>query len=393
MSKKRKKKLNGFQLKQQKIQLKKNFDQKVNKQPKSWDHSLVMEQTEKGWKTEMKTDTIPFQTLSDTRPILKDQWKYLLNTDQEIKDFSKRSTLIEELCRDLIFTDFYGNKMIFLSNQILGHRSILTGGLEECINYFSQQDELRTFNQNFTNKSYPKWTNGERYNHHYNREKTKREEQLLNKDWKSISENISIHNKNGLLSWLGDHYHEFIDDDPNLFKEVFKDGYTLNEIIRTNVDPNVLEDLVFHFNELVPKTTMNKEETLYFKDLPNQVKVYRGIGRTNYNDDNGELLSIEDIDIERFGYSWTTDKEKGEWFGTRYMEEGFLVEGIVDKDYISCYWNGREEHEVIIDPTFIKNIKITDLSGNEPPKYLDQEPISMVNQNHSDVHTKMIDML
>ena len=194
------------------------------------------------------------------------------------------------------------------------------------------------------------------------------------------------------MSWLGDYYYEF-KDNSNLFKEVFKEGYTLNEIIRTNVDPYTLEELFNHFNQLDPKTTMDKEETSYFNDLPNQVKVYRGIGRRNYNDDNGELSCIEDIDTDQLGYSWTTDQEKGEWFGSRYMEQGFLVEGIVDKRHISCYWNGRKEHEVLIDPTFIKNIKITDLSGDEKPKFMDQEGISMVNTNHSIVHTENIDML
>ena len=296
---KKKKKLNGFQSKQQQSQLKKTFDQKVNEPTKKFDHTFLLEQTEKGW----KSDPTPFQTLGNTRSTLTDQWKYLLNTDEEIKDFSNRSTLSEELCKDLIYTDFIGKKMIFLSNDIFGHQSVFVGDTEGCINQFLIEEK---------NNEYFK-TNGERYNFNYNREKTKREEQLLNKDWKSISENISIHNKNGLLSWLGDYYYEF-KDNSNLFKEVFKEGYTLNEIIRTNVDPYTLEELFNHFNQLDPKTTMDKEETSYFNDLPNQVKVYRGIGRRNYNDDNGELSCIEDIDTDQLGYSWTTDQEKGEWF-------------------------------------------------------------------------------
>jgi len=323
---------------------------------------------------------------NQTRTPLKDDWKYLLNSEKEVQDFSKRSTLIEELCKDLIYTEFIGNKMIFISNEIFGHYSLFNGDTEKCIDF------LQSLGLNNSSKS-----TGELLNHQYNIEKTKREEQLLNKDWKSISKNISIHNKNGLLSWLGDHYHEFIDDDPNLFKEVFKEGYTLNEIIRSNVDPNVLEDLVYKFSELDPKTTMNKEETSYFNNLPNQVKVYRGVQGDDYssdhNNDWGRKITIDELDTEQIGYSWTTDKEKGEWFGNRYYQKGFLFEGIVDKRYILCYWNGRKEHEVIIDPIFIENIKITDLSGNEPPRYLDQEPISMVSQNHSDVHTKMINTL
>ena len=65
------------------------------------------------------------------------------------------------------------------------------------------------------------------------------------------------------------------------------------------------------------------------------------------------------------GFSWTLDKEKGEWFGSRFFEGGWLIEGMVDKKDIISYFNGRKEQEVIVLPSQVSDIKVINLGESE----------------------------
>jgi hypothetical protein len=74
-----------------------------------------------------------------------------------------------------------------------------------------------------------------------------------------------------------------------------------------------------------------------FHALPERLTVYRG-------------YSIDGCD---YGYSWTLDRAKAEWFARRYASlpeaDGvFIAELEVSKDEILAYFGGRKEAEVVV---------------------------------------------
>ena len=99
---------------------------------------------------------------------------------------------------------------------------------------------------------------------------------------------------------------------------------------------------------------MNDEEKKVLDELPDVVKIYRGV-----NLKEGDELDTDDYSYD-MGISWTIDKERGEWFGNRFKgNDCYLLEGEVDKSDIFCYFNSRKENEVVIRPFDIRNLKVT----------------------------------
>ena len=64
------------------------------------------------------------------------------------------------------------------------------------------------------------------------------------------------------------------------------------------------------------------------------VTIYRGVGSEEYRD----------------GISWTLDREKAEWFATRFTEDGVVYSAKVKSNDILYYISDRGEKEVIVDP-------------------------------------------
>lgn len=72
----------------------------------------------------------------------------------------------------------------------------------------------------------------------------------------------------------------------------------------------------------------------YVSDLSGVVTIYRGVGSEKYRD----------------GISWTLDREKAEWFATRFTEDGIVYSAKVKSNDILYYISDRGEKEVIVDP-------------------------------------------
>ena len=92
--------------------------------------------------------------------------------------------------------------------------------------------------------------------------------------------------------------------------------------------------------------------------------IYRGVMVQTNKDTNNQLKLNE----RNIGFSWTLDKQKGEWFGNRFSSLGdcYLLETKVETRLIMYYLNDMKEQEVIIDPCFIKDkIKVTNLKENK----------------------------
>ena len=63
--------------------------------------------------------------------------------------------------------------------------------------------------------------------------------------------------------------------------------------------------------------------------------------------------------------SWTLDRQTAEWFAHRFGENGTVYEAQIDKKHIYAYFSGRNESEVIVDPSYLTNItEVQDLSSD-----------------------------
>ena len=99
---------------------------------------------------------------------------------------------------------------------------------------------------------------------------------------------------------------------------------------------------------------MHEDELRQYEELDDTVTVYRGV--TSHNAKNIKALS------------WTLDREKAEWFAHRFNEDGTVYEAEIDKQHILALFNGRNESEVIVDPKFLMDIRISE----EPVQGLNQ---------------------
>ena len=79
--------------------------------------------------------------------------------------------------------------------------------------------------------------------------------------------------------------------------------------------------------------------------------VYRGV--TTHNAKSVKALS------------WSLSQETAEWFAHRFGENGTVYEAQIDKKHIYAYFSGRNESEVIVDPSYLTNItEVQDLSSD-----------------------------
>ena len=106
-----------------------------------------------------------------------------------------------------------------------------------------------------------------------------------------------------------------------------------------NQDVNVSRKLAVHFFRKARKSyIMKSSELKVYNTLPDTVTAYRGVAQGR----------------ERYGLSWTTDREKAEWFQNRFGEKNELLKAAVPKEHILAYFNRRGESEVVVDVFKIK---------------------------------------
>ena len=100
---------------------------------------------------------------------------------------------------------------------------------------------------------------------------------------------------------------------------------------------------------------VNKRDKEYFKNLPNEINIYRGTaGKTE--------------DIAKSGISWTLDykiaREFAEYNKVFYKTKfHHISEGTILKENVILYihYSARHEHEIIINPRDIYNHKFNEL--------------------------------
>lgn len=112
-------------------------------------------------------------------------------------------------------------------------------------------------------------------------------------------------------------------------------------------------DVVLELFKNIEETTDEDSKEMYDK-LPSEVKVYRGV-------------LTDDINIDKLGVSWTTDKKVAEMFALRFARLGgtpYLMEGEVYKEDILYFTNAREESEVLIDSEDLIWLEVDEINGN-----------------------------
>ena len=83
--------------------------------------------------------------------------------------------------------------------------------------------------------------------------------------------------------------------------------------------------------------------------MGDEIVIYRGI-RTGSKKING--------------MSWTTDIEVAKWFSKRFnlgQKVGNVYEASVSRSDILAYFLGRSEHEIVVDPRGLRNVKRIDV--------------------------------
>lgn len=94
------------------------------------------------------------------------------------------------------------------------------------------------------------------------------------------------------------------------------------------------------FDRADKRYLMNRQELLYYQNLPKRVTIYRGCHRGEYDDPES-----------MFGLSWTTEQKVAEFFAfrgrTHLVEDGRVYSIDVNKEEIKAVFLDRYEKEVI----------------------------------------------
>ena len=111
-----------------------------------------------------------------------------------------------------------------------------------------------------------------------------------------------------------------------------------------NMDPNVSQSkLIALFKKADPRYLMDREEQSQLFALSNPVTIYRGV--TSVNKSKVKAMS------------WTLQYDTANWFAHRFNQEGTVYEAQIEKSHILALFNGRNEAEIVVEPTFLENVQ------------------------------------
>ena len=86
---------------------------------------------------------------------------------------------------------------------------------------------------------------------------------------------------------------------------------------------------------------MNKDDLLVYNSLPDKITIYRGIQPNE----------------SAKGFSWSLSVDTAAWFAQRFEPKGGVYSLTVNKKHVIAYINTRNEKEIIVDYTKIKEPK------------------------------------
>ena len=123
--------------------------------------------------------------------------------------------------------------------------------------------------------------------------------------------------------------------------QILASAWTRSEAPHQDVNVPV-NQLLRMFKQADQVSLMEKEEYAQFRGLDDIVTIYRGV--TPHNAKSVKALS------------WSLNQETAEWFAHRFGENGTVYQAQIDKKHIYAYFSGRNEAEVIVDPSCLTNI-------------------------------------
>ena len=92
---------------------------------------------------------------------------------------------------------------------------------------------------------------------------------------------------------------------------------------------------------------MEAEELEYFKQMPEEITVYRG---------------LEPVSNNVKALSWTLSYKTADWFANRftkagvYKTPGSVYQATIRKEHVFAYINGRHENEIVLDYNYLTDI-------------------------------------
>jgi hypothetical protein len=123
-----------------------------------------------------------------------------------------------------------------------------------------------------------------------------------------------------------------------LYWETLREAYTMSDnlfIYRFDLRA------AFMSEEENRDSLMLKKEKMIFNNLPDKVKIYRGV-------------TTDEIESNNFGLSWSLRREVAEFFAFKYCRNYDTVSSLktvieleVDKNEIIAYFQDRKEEEII----------------------------------------------
>lgn len=119
-----------------------------------------------------------------------------------------------------------------------------------------------------------------------------------------------------------------------------------------NMDPNVSQNkLVALFKKADPRYLMDREEQAELFALSDPVTIYRGV--TSVNKSRVRAMS------------WTLKYDTASWFAHRFDEKGTVYGAQIEKEHILALFNGRNEAEIVVEPTFLMNVQEAEQPNEE----------------------------
>lgn len=92
-------------------------------------------------------------------------------------------------------------------------------------------------------------------------------------------------------------------------------------------------EMIRYFKKADKGLLMNAEELQFYKNLPDEILVYRGIG------DGGSIKAL----------SWTVDVHTAEWFSKRFSQSPRVYRAKIKKQDVLAYFEGKGEDELVVD--------------------------------------------
>ena len=116
--------------------------------------------------------------------------------------------------------------------------------------------------------------------------------------------------------------------------ELMRDAWITSE--DPNQDANVsIVELIKMFMDTDRRFLMKEEEIAFLNSLPYEFEIYRGVA----------------VERNPNGLSWTPSQKIAIWFAHRFDrmgEQGYVKKGLVQKDCVLAYFNGRDEEEIVV---------------------------------------------